>query len=401
MKRWNDKLRPMELMELDKQAHKMMGAFVLYELNSKSLEMEERLELGRRIVEGGLFDYFYRLIITDIKPPIFYQIKANPDHFERLTVWVTQQLEPIMHPLGPLFWSRLKEHLAGDLRGENRDDPAVRILDASHLFASRWEFQLTRAVNPHDDEFGEIEGWFEEKLLQYNDLRGLRAMLSAKDSALGSFLHLCGQLRFQKRWSQTPRVPETSVIGHMFLVACYAYFYSLAVEACQARTQNNFFAGLFHDLPEVLTRDIISPVKNSVQGLGDIIKEYEHNEMQRRVFGPLGAEGHDLIVERLRYFLGIEVGSEFQDAVRIDGRIEPTSFDGLQNKFNENRFDPKDGEMLKICDRLAAFVEAYTALRNGVSSDQLQQAVVKIRQDYHNFSLGDAVHVGALFADFD
>ena len=29
------------------------------------------------VIEGGIFDYFYRLIITDIKPPVFYRIKAN------------------------------------------------------------------------------------------------------------------------------------------------------------------------------------------------------------------------------------------------------------------------------------------------------------------------------------
>ncbi|MGZ7169402.1 MAG: HD domain-containing protein [Halobacteriota archaeon] len=30
---------------------------------------------------------------------------------------------------------------------------------------------------------------------------------------------------------------------------------------CYRRRFHNFFGGLFHDLPEALTRDIISPVK--------------------------------------------------------------------------------------------------------------------------------------------
>ena len=71
MKRWNDKLRPVELFELDKQAHKMMVAWVLYVLNSRDMKEDDRLALGMRIMEGGLFEYLYRLVITDIKPPIF------------------------------------------------------------------------------------------------------------------------------------------------------------------------------------------------------------------------------------------------------------------------------------------------------------------------------------------
>ncbi len=56
MKRWNDKLRPVELMEVDKQAHKMIVAWLLLQLNTRGLPAEERLRLGAEVVEGGLFD---------------------------------------------------------------------------------------------------------------------------------------------------------------------------------------------------------------------------------------------------------------------------------------------------------------------------------------------------------
>ncbi|MBO6003074.1 MAG: phosphohydrolase, partial [Mailhella sp.] len=81
MRRWNDKLRPAELFELDKQAHKMIVAFLLWQKNTSSMPGEERRKIGIDIIEGGLFDYFYRLIITDIKPPVFYRIKENRQHY--------------------------------------------------------------------------------------------------------------------------------------------------------------------------------------------------------------------------------------------------------------------------------------------------------------------------------
>ena len=81
MRRWNDKLRPVELFELDKQAHKMIVAFLLWQQNATHLSEEEHRRMGIDIIEGGIFDYFYRLIITDIKPPVFYRIKANKEHY--------------------------------------------------------------------------------------------------------------------------------------------------------------------------------------------------------------------------------------------------------------------------------------------------------------------------------
>jgi putative hydrolases of HD superfamily len=397
MKRWNDKLRPMELVEVDKQAHKMIVAWVLYQLNGAGLPDEERVRLGERIIEGGIFDYFYRLIITDIKPPVFYQIKNNPAHYKQLTDWVLEQLQPRVQPLGPEFWERLVQHVqvpeGSGLSGE--------ILSAAHMYASRWEFKLIRGLSTWDDEMEEIEANFENGLQRYAHLRGMDELLAGPSTPLGRFASLCGQLRFQKRWSQTPRIPETSVLGHMFLVACYAYFFSLSVSACAKRRENNFFAGLVHDLPELLTRDIISPVKKSVRRIGALIKEYEVRETRRRVFAILEKGGHGALARRLEYFLGLEVGSEFIATVVIDGQIREVEWEQLQTTYNSDRYDPKDGSMLKVCDSLAAFIEAYTAMRNGINTDQLQQAVLRIRADYHNVSLGDGLHIGSLLADFD
>ena len=399
MKRWNDKMRPMELVEVDKQAHKMIAAWLLFELNSQGMSLEEKSALGEDIVRGGIFDYLYRLVITDIKPPIFYQIKANPAHYEKLTTWVLNELQPRVQPLGKDFWGAMQTHFERQVR---RDESlASRILDASHLFASRWEFHLIRDLNQWDEEMDEIEENFRQGLEAHLDLAGVRQLLEGPGTRLGKFAFMCGRLRFQKRWSQTPRIPETSVLGHMFIVACLAYFFSIAVGACPVRRHNNFFAGLFHDIPELLTRDIISPVKSSVQGIGDLIREYEGREIEHRLFSILDRSVYTDLVERLSYFLGIEVGSEFEATILQDGAARVVGWEQLQGQYNEDRFCPKDGRMLKICDHLAAFLEAYTALSNGITNAHLQQASWRIRTLYQNQSLTDELHIGALLADFD
>ena len=399
MKRWNDKMRPMELVEVDKQAHKMIAAWLLFELNSQNLSPADKSALGEDIVRGGIYDYLYRLVITDIKPPIFYQIKSNPAHYQKLTAWVLNELQPRVQPLGKDFWDGMQNHFERQVR---RDESlASRILDAAHLFASRWEFHLIRDMNQWDEEMDDIEENFKRGLEAHLDLAGVRQLLEGPSTRLGKFAFMCGQLRFQKRWSQTPRIPETSVLGHMFIVACLAYFFSIAVGACPVRRHNNFYAGLFHDVPELLTRDIISPVKSSVQGIGDLIREYEEKELERRLFSILDRSVYTDLVERLGYFLGIEVGSEFEATIIQDGAARIVSWDQLQGQYNRDEFCPKDGRMLKICDHLAAFLEAYTALSNGITNAHLQQASWRIRNLYQNQSLTDDLHIGSLLADFD
>jgi len=187
----------------------------------------------------------------------------------------------------------------------------------------------------------------------------------------------------------------------MFIVAAYSWFFSMEIGACRARSQNDFFAGLFHDLPELLTRDIISPVKASSEDIGDLIHEYEIRELERVVLTPLKEGGYTDIAARLEYFLGLEIGSEFKACIKRDGEVIEVTQDELSTKYNQDTLDPKDGALLKVCDSLAAYIEAHTALKNGISSDQLHHALYRIRLRYNETPVIGGVQVSALLADFD
>jgi putative hydrolase of HD superfamily len=406
MKRWNDKLRPIQLVEVDKQAHKMIVAWLLFLRNTRSMAPEERIRLGGEIVEGGMFDYLYRLIITDIKPPVFYRIKENAEDYRKLTNWVLGRLKPLLSPLGPGF----RERMTAWLMDAQEGGPARSILSAAHLYASFYEFRLIKGINPPGFDLEDIEQSFLDRLGALSEhVEGVSALLNGLEhepggeapvDALGRLAALCGHLRFQQRWSQTPRVPETTVLGHMFLVAAFAWFFSMEVGACPARLQNNFFGGLFHDLPELLTRDIISPVKQSAKEIADLIRNYEERETERVVLGPLREGGYGDVAERLEFFLGAEVGSEFRACATLEGRVRAVSSADLAGQYNEDRFDPKDGELLKMCDRVSAFIEAYAAIRNGISADHLHSAVWRIRSEYEEHPEVAGVQIGAVLADF-
>lgn len=123
--------------------------------------------------------------------------------------------------------------------------------------------------------------------------------------------------------------------------------------------------------------------------------------MERRIFKVLESGGYKFISDRLRYLLGIEVGSEFIPVIRINNETKEVTWDMLYERYNHDKYDPKDGETIRICDNIAAFIEAYNALKNGITSDHLQQAVWRIRSDFNQYSLGNRLHVGSVLADFD
>lgn len=398
MRRWNDKMRPVELFELDKQAHKMIVAFLLWQQNSMQVDADARRELGIEIIEGGIFDYFYRLIITDIKPPVFYRICQNQEHYLKLTEWVLKELEPRVRPVDEDFWGRLVQYHYRTAEEQNR--LSDRILKAAHQYASRWEFQRIEPFNAFDEEIREIGTAFNKRLLALKDVIGVDELLAGSGTALSRMANLSGQLRFQIRWAQTPRIPATSVLGHMFVVAVYAYLFSLYLGSCEQRRINNFYCGLFHDLAELLTRDIITPVKRSVAALPELIHQYEDEELHSRILDPLDQEGYGHIRERLEYYLGLESGSEFYDTCRIEGSVHRLhDFDEL-HKYNQNGYDPKDGQMLKACDSLAAFMEAYVSIHNGIGSPLLYEAMARMRRELADRRFG-ALSMATVLADFD
>ena len=187
----------------------------------------------------------------------------------------------------------------------------------------------------------------------------------ALNKKLSKVIDLSGRLRFQKRWAQTPRVPETSVLGHMLTVATFGYFYSIDVNACDKRLQNNFFTALFHDLPEALTRDIITPVKYSVDDLSDIIAEYEIQKIEDDILPNIPESLHD----EFSYILGLYDGvkEEFENKIYED-KIELVDDVSI---YNSDKYNAIDGLALKQCDKLSAFVEASLSISHGIKSKEL------------------------------
>jgi len=244
IQRWNDHIRPNKgFTELDKQSHKMMYAYVL----AKTEESDRKAKINwKQLIEGGIFEFFHRIVLTDIKPPIFHKLMAQKG--DLLNDWVLEQLKKEgLDQIKGGFFDRFQRYLK---------DPEYsyfekRILKASHYLATNWEFEIIYNMNKNRYGIEITKEEIENQIEDHYDLAGVQKIILGKKTR--NFLSLVGQLRFQQRWAQSPRVPETSVLGHMLVVAILTYFCTEELGGCDRRVVNNFFSGLLHDLPEVLT----------------------------------------------------------------------------------------------------------------------------------------------------
>jgi putative hydrolase of HD superfamily len=351
IQRWNDYPRMMELVELDKQAHKFIIAYFIAKLE-KDVDYT-------KLIEGGIFEFLRRVVVTDIRPDVFH--KALEQKGDELNKWVLNKLSDSLKDIdNGKFLQKFEDYL-----NDNSSYEKERfILKAASYLSTRWEFNIVYQTSSFLHDIDDVKKQVEEEIEDYYELIGVRKI--ALNKKLAKVIDLSGRLRFQKRWAQTPRIPETSVLGHMLTVAIFGYFYSIKIGAGDKRLENNFFTALFHDLPEALTRDIISPVKYSVDELAELISEYEITKIEDDILPnvPLSLK------KEFSYLLGLYDGvkDEFLDKIIDDNKIKIV--DNI-NEYNDDKYEAIDGLALKQCDKLSAFIEASLSISHGIKSNEL------------------------------
>ncbi|MDR2179309.1 MAG: HD domain-containing protein [Synergistaceae bacterium] len=368
IERWNDHPHPAVFTELGKQGHKMVIAWVL----GKHEEDQGQAIDWSSLIEGGIFEFLHRVVVTDIRPPVFHKLMEDKETRDQLNGWVCQKLEGDLVHISPSFAQRFREYHRCPASSPERS-----ILRAAHYLATKWEFDFILHWSAGMYGIEQTQQEIENQIESIGVDVAREMLLAPKSSRLWGFISLVGQLTFQKRWAQTPRIPQTSVLGHLLFVAVVSYLVSVEIGACPRRAYNDFFGGLFHDLPEVLTRDIVSPVKASVEGLDALIHRYEQEAMEDRIFPLLP----DAWCGELRYYTEEEFANKtWKKPDEISPRRHPSD---IPAEFNRDEYNPLDGQLIEVCDKLAAYVEASASIRMGVHPRALEDGRQRL---YERFS---------------
>lgn len=378
IERWNDKLRPIDLTQMDKHAHKMIIAYCL----GKYEEEAGKEFVWTDIIKGGIYELIRRSVISDIQSPVYREISKNKPLLAKLNYMIFKEVETKF--ANPEIKKEFERYLLDD---DYLHPHSKRILDAAHKYSTFWEFKIVKNANPDGFKIDKIALDLGNEIESYFDLEGIRKI--SKQNNIKNFIDLCGELRYQIRWGHLPRIPRTSVLGHVMLVATISYFLTKELNnPCDKRIYNNFFGALFHDLPEVVTRDIIKPVKRSVPGMQEEIRKIEMKLAEEEIYPLIEKEW----IPEIKYFTQDEFTSKILDGQKVNA-------DEISLKYNSNEFNPYDGTLLKAADDFGAFLEAFSSIEFGIRSNELELAKSAIKSKYENVTIC-GIEVSKLFAEF-
>ena len=386
IQRWNDLIRPFDLVEMDKAGEKMVLAYIIGKYEEHK---------GHKIdwvwmIYASLFDLLRKISLCDIKAPVQQMLKREfPNEYMHLNEWVLNQYKPMMndHKLFSEFTIYVGQK-AGTFPLDESLNRTLMVYTAAHKFSTIREMQMLAVVN-EPERLANIKIELERDIQPYLELEGLQKLMTHQKEF--DFLLKIEQLRFQTRWNQTPRVPATSVLGHCFYVAIMTLLLGRESNPgmCDRRLVNNFFCALFHDLPESVTRDIISPVKQATDALPNIVKIIE-DEIVSKELVPLM---EDFYVNEVIYY----TNDEFANRIINDGKVQHVSWEELNTKYNSAEYEPIDGRLVRVCDHFSALMEADISIKHGITSDHLTKGREATLEHYKPGDIIDGINVNDFF----
>ena len=386
IQRWNDLIRPFELVEMDKAGEKMVLAYIIGKFEENKGEKID----WHWMIYASLFDLLRKIALCDIKAPVQQMLKKEfPEEYLRLNEWVLSQYSNLMDEK---LFSEFSDYVYSKSGTKTIPDDlkkTVRVYEAAHKFATIRELEMISVVN-EKERLADIKTELEEQIQPYLEFEGLQKLITHQKAF--KFLLKIEQLRFQTRWNQTPRIPATSVLGHCFYVAIMTLLLGRESnpKMCRQRVINNFFSALFHDLPESVTRDIISPVKQATDDLPNIVKKIE-NEIVSKELVPLM---ENFFVNQIIYYTSDEFSNRIQNEMGI---IQKVSYDELNEKYNDEKFQPIDGKLVRICDHLSALMEASISINHGITSEHLEVGLEATVNHYKKNQVINGINVYDFF----
>ncbi|MFA6937256.1 MAG: HD domain-containing protein [Treponema sp.] len=389
IERWNDLVRPFEVVEMDKDAEKMVLAYIIgkYEEN-KGVKVD-----WEWMIYASLFDLLRKIALCDIKSPVQRLIRNEyPQEYIKLNEWVLEQYRPLIDDTD--LFSRFTLYIgktSGSIPFHEDEEQTARILRAAHKYSTKRELDMISMVN-EPSRLEQIKKEVNADLQTYLDLRGMQLLITKQKPF--DFLMRIEQLRFQTRWNQTPRVPHTSVLGHCFFVAIITLLLDREtdVKMCPKRIYNNFFSALFHDLPESVTRDIISPVKQATDDLPSVVKKIE-DQIVKKELVPLM---EDFYKDEILYF----TSDEFENRIIADGSVLHVNYEELNKRFNKDSFNPVDGKLVRLADHYSALLEADSSIRHGITSKHLRDGRINLLKTYQQGTIINGIDAYSLFNSF-
>ena len=273
IKRWNNFPRVEDITPLDNAGFVIHIALFMSHLEEKNWEKIDKKYIIKKII----FELFKSLVLSDINSGTRdYILKINPQIMEELE---TKVLNYFLN----MNWSEFLKNDIKEILLDKSNRIENRIIESAKKFAWHQECVINARVflYAYDVALDEINDYFDKNKSKLHSLKEL-----LKNDNYKNYLSHIRRLSHAMRWSWKNRKYRVSVMSHLVIVTFISYILS-NLENEKWWDYDVFemmIKSVYHDIPEAITWDIITPIKNSVEGFRETLEKVEEKMMDDYFF---------------------------------------------------------------------------------------------------------------------
>ncbi|EKE29749.1 MAG: hypothetical protein ACD_2C00107G0009 [uncultured bacterium (gcode 4)] len=298
-------------------------AFVLHTIILLSSILEEKewkkVDLWY-IFKKILFESFDTYILSDINSDVQYRVKEKNSAIFKL-------LQEKVY--GFIYNLNLPDSILEDIKfiHDNKNNPKFELEDRLYHFSKLWVAYYEAHFNGkiYDEIYEPIMNNISTRIKSKEYAIFLKYIdIDKKDSELEKYLLNVRRLQFNYRWNRMKRMYPISVMSHLYVSFFLAYLIWKLEWKTEKETIVLMKKALFHDIPEAITGDIVSPTKKAVKWFEQLLADVEKDMLEEYLL---------VYINKYKFY------NEFKDYM-----LDPFAWD--------------EGKLVKLADIFSALFEA-------------------------------------------
>lgn len=264
--RWNNFPRVENVSENDNLAMVLHTCFVLHKILAEKFDIQTDINF---IYKKILFSSFITFVLSDINS----ELKKNMIQKNNL---IYAKLELKVYNI--ILWLDIPQQIKKDIQGMMQADNTLfgdkfkienDLITFAKIIVARQEARNNAVV--YKDTYKTLIEEMDQRL-KYSQFEIFNKCYTKN---VQKYLSTIRRLQFCHRWNRTRRKYPVSVLSHLYIVFAFGYFIGILENLDLEKTIEIMTRGLFHDVSEALTGDVLTYTKNAVEWLRDLICDIE------------------------------------------------------------------------------------------------------------------------------
>jgi len=306
-----------------------------------------------------LFESFDTYVLSDINSDVKFRIK-------RKNAATFKLLQEKVHKF--IINLDLPEWIIEDINfiHDNEDNPKYELEDRLFHFAKLWVAYYEAYFNSkiYDDIYAPILENMTKRINTKEYSIFLKYLnINWETNELEKYLLNIRRLQFNYRWNNKKRIYPISVMSHLLVTFFLAYIIWKVEWRTEVETIEMMKWALFHDIPEAITWDIITPTKKAVKWFAELLQEVEKDMLEEYLL---------IYIKKYKFY----------------------------DKVEKHMLDPFSwelGKLVKLADIFSALFEARIEAKR---SDEYAQTYNNIKRYLHTLPYSSINYILKFWVDY-